>query len=267
MQTFKIILPSPLLTKYIRHYWILKDDSRVTVNERTLPTGCVNMIFHRGKPLMTNGRGLQPQAFISGQSMKFEDVHSTGKIDMISVVVEPCAARLFLHIPANLFYGQSVSTEETSDNGLKDISARIRGLNDDNLCIDIIEQFLIKRLYALPEHNIKRITAVLNKINTDPRINMNILADTACLGEKQLNRIFTEYVGASPKDFMRIIRIQRALHTMQKYPAVTFAQLAYECGFYDQSHMIKEFRQFSGYTPAEYISVCMPYSDYFSQDE
>lgn len=65
-----------------------------------------------GKPLMTNSLGLQPQAFISGQSMKFEDVHSTGKIDMISVVFEPCATRLFLHIPANLFYGQSVSTEK-----------------------------------------------------------------------------------------------------------------------------------------------------------
>ena len=42
------------------------------------------------------------------------------------------------------------------------------------------------------------------------------------------------------------------------------AQLEYECGYYDQAHFIKEFKQFSGYTPTEYRTVCEPYSDFFS---
>lgn len=267
MQTFRIIQPSSLLAGYIRHYWILKDDNAAPVTERTLPTGCVNLIFHRGKPLITNLHGLQPMAFISGQSMAFEDVRSTGEIDMIAVVFEPHATRTFLHIPANLFYMRSISVEETGDAGFKDIYECIQEENDDNVCIDIIEQFLIKRLYVIPEYNIKRVAAVLNKINTDTKTNMCSLSETACLSEKQLNRIFTEYVGASPKDFMRIVRIQRALYLLQCNTDISFVQLAYECGFYDQSHMIKEFRLFSGYTPAEYISVCMPYSDYFSREE
>ena len=41
--------------------------------------------------------------------------------------------------------------------------------------------------------------------------------------------------------------------------------VAYACGFADQSHMIREFRQFTGYTPAQYLVACAPVSDYFSQ--
>jgi AraC-like DNA-binding protein len=55
------------------------------------------------------------------------------------------------------------------------------------------------------------------------------------------------------------------LFVLQFNPHIDLTQLAFECGFYDQSHLIKEFKTFSGYTPAEYLAVCNPYSDYFSQ--
>ena len=62
----------------------------------------------------------------------------------------------------------------------------------------------------------------------------------------------------------RIIRIQRALSIMQDSPRINFAQLAYDCGYTDQSHMIKEFKQHSGNTPKEFLSLYNPFSDYFS---
>ena len=71
-------------------------------------------------------------------------------------------------------------------------------------------------------------------------------------------------VGANPKDYLRIVRFQKALHCLQMQPHGSLAQLAYECGYYDQPHFIKEFKQFSGYTPTEYRTVCEPHSDFFS---
>ena len=85
-----------------------------------------------------------------------------------------------------------------------------------------------------------------------------------CGGEKQFSRIFSEYIGIAPKDFLRIIRLQRTLSVLQHNPGISFAQLSYECGFTDQSHMIKEFKLFSGYTPKEYLNRYAPISDYFS---
>ena len=115
------------------------------------------------------------------------------------------------------------------------------------------------------EYNLKRISAVLHQINEQAKTNISELSETACLSSKQFNRIFLDYVGATPKEFLRIVRMQRALFKVQRNPSISFAQLAYECGFSDQSHMIKEFKLFSGYTPTEYLSLCAPYSDYFSE--
>ena len=110
----------------------------------------------------------------------------------------------------------------------------------------------------------KRLSTVLDEINLHPQVNTLQLSDVACLSTKQFGRVFTDYIGTTPKDFLRIVRMQRALYVLQQNPGSPFAQVAYECGFSDQSHMIKEFKLFSGYTPAEYLSVCAPVSDYFS---
>ena len=81
MQSFKIIKPIHILTPYVRYYWILEDGADVSVSERTLPTGCIQLVFHRGKRLLLVGKKeSQPQAFICGQCLNFSDVMSAGKI-------------------------------------------------------------------------------------------------------------------------------------------------------------------------------------------
>ena len=86
MQSFQLIKPCFALAPYIRHYWILQDDSIAPVSERTLPIGCMQLVFHKGKQLLLLGESeLQPQSFISGQSVGFSDVMSTGRIEMITV--------------------------------------------------------------------------------------------------------------------------------------------------------------------------------------
>lgn len=87
MQSFQIIKPCTALAPYIRHYWILQDDAVFPVAERVLPVGCMQMVFHKGRQLLSlSESALQPQSFISGQSVGFSDVQSTGKIEMITVV-------------------------------------------------------------------------------------------------------------------------------------------------------------------------------------
>ena len=87
MQSFKIIKPIHILTPYVRYYWILEDGADVSVSERTLPTGCIQLVFHRGKRLLLVGKKeSQPQAFICGQCLNFSDVMSAGKIETMQKV-------------------------------------------------------------------------------------------------------------------------------------------------------------------------------------
>lgn len=83
MQSFRIIKPTGELASYIRYYWILKDDAAFPVSERTLPVGCIQLVFHKGKQLLLlKERDLQPQSFVCGQSFGFSDVLSTGEIEI-----------------------------------------------------------------------------------------------------------------------------------------------------------------------------------------
>lgn len=183
---------------------------------------------------------------------------------MITVVFQPYAARAFLRIPLQLFHNRNISTDEVEDRELSDLSKRIADTPDNDYCIRLIEQFFIHRLVSLPEYNLKRMSAVLQEIRIRPQVNAMELSGIACLSKKQFSRIFVDYVGTTPKEYLRVVRMQRALYLLQTDTTLSFAQVACECGFFDQSHMINEFRFFSGYTPTEYLSVCAPYSDYFS---
>lgn len=158
MQTFRIVKPAPALSPYIRYYWILRDDAALPVLERTLPVGCVQLVFHKGKRLMCLQESrLQPQSFISGQSFGFSDVVSTGVIEMITVVFQPYAAKVFLQIPLHLFNGQNVSTDEVEDRELSDLSYRITDTPDNDQCIWLIEQFFFRRLASGSEYNLKPV--------------------------------------------------------------------------------------------------------------
>ena len=237
MQSFQLIKPCLALAPYIRHYWILQDDSVTPVSERTLPIGCMQLVFHKGKQLLLLGES----------------------------ELQPYAVKALFHIPSHLFHGQNVDTDAMEDVELSDLVKQVTDTSDNAVSIRLIEQFFLRRLYTLPEYNLKRMSVVFHEINLQPQINIAHLSETACLSSKQFGRIFADYVGTTPKEFIRIVRMQRALSMLQQDATIPFVQVAYECGFSDQSHMIKEFKLFSGYTPAEYLSVCAPYSDYFSE--
>lgn len=266
MQSFRIIKPSDILSPYIHHFWILKDTGPENVTERVTPIGCMQIVFHRGCRLNTdNDNTIQPQSFVGGQAMTFYDVRSTGNLDMIVAVLQPYAGRFFLHQSANLFMNAKISTDDTSDIELKELANRIIEDYDDLNCIRKIEKFFIQRLYDIPDYEVKKWQTVQWLINNTISVDITKLADVACLSERQFRRTFNENFGISPKQFLRTIRMQRALSLLEHTSDITFAQLAYSCGFSDQSHMIKEFRTFSGYTPEEYIAICPPVSDYFSE--
>jgi len=264
MEEFQIIQPSPLLAPYVKHYWFLKTDNISQSVQRIIPTGNVCLVFHRGENMFSVSKGeQQPKAFISGQSTGYSDLQQRGTVDMISVTFQPHGAKAFFAVPVNELLESTISINDISDPALVELQNYLMDAHDILSCVRLIEAFLMKRLNIVKVINYQRMNAVIQSINAR-QTNIENLAQTSCLSYKQFKRIFSEYIGANPKDFLRIIRFQRALYTLQIYPQTNLTQLAFECGYYDQPHLIKEFKTFSGYTPSAYISICAPYSDYFT---
>ena len=148
-----------------------------------------------------------------------------------------------------------LTAEELEDRELRELENSLLNTYDDSHCIRLIENFLLKRIRSISEYNLKRIDSAIRLINYG-ETEVSTLADAACLSTTQFNRILSEIVGSNPKEFSRTIRFQRALYILEHNPQISLIALAYECGYYDQSHLIREFKTYSDYTPTEYLAIC-----------
>lgn len=272
MESFQTMLPSPALAPYVRYYWLLETDSPVLGTERVIPSGNVQMLFYRGNPILFSSshdeRLVDNQVLLSGQFIGFSDLSFTGTIKILAVIFHTHAASAFFRMPVSELCNRKVSADEAGDRELQELEDRILYEADDLNCIRLVERFLLSRLNPPKEHNLERMFSAIHTINRSKgEVRISDLASSVFLSTKQFQRVFTGHVGISPKEFLRIVRFQHSLYVLQSNPGISFSQLAYECGFYDQSHLINEFKVFSGYTPKEYLAVCAPHSDYFSQED
>lgn len=271
METFRIQLPSLLLAPYIKHFWILETDCATHASERIIPYGNIQMLFYRGDPVVLSSSGeaerVKDCALLCGQSVGYSDIRLTGRLRIIAVVFQVYGASAFFRMPMFELGERKVVFADAGDRPLLDLQEQVLEASGDDAAIRLIEQFLLGRLHPLKDYNLQRMQAAIGRIDRmKGETSLADLCEAACLSPKQFRRVFTGHIGINPKDFLRIIRFQHALSVLQASPGILFSRLAYECGYSDQSHLINEFKTFSGYTPKEYLSVCPPYSDYFTEE-
>ncbi len=95
-------------------------------------------------------------------------------------------------------------------------------------------------------------------------IGMKEISREIFYSEKHMRRLFMQHIGASPKAFARIARVNYALRLLTTQ-GVRSADVAAETGYYDQSHFIRDFRQVCGVSPQEYLrNASLFYNDYFN---
>lgn len=224
MERFNIIQPSIVLAPYVKHYWLLESDD-VVHSQRIIPTGNIELCFHKGSLMKRDGE-LIPVTSLSGQSLSFVDLVPTGAVNMIAVVFHPFGARAFFNLPIYELSGLIASADDMNMYSLKELEDKILHEADDNVCIRLIESFLISRLHPFKEYNYRRMVAAINTINlSDGELSVSRLAETVALSRKQFQRIFNEHVGTTPKEFMRIIRFHKALYMLQNNPDMNLPPL------------------------------------------
>lgn len=264
MEQFQIIQPSKLLRTYVKQYWFLVIDNAERSSQRYVPSGCAMLAFHRGdKIYSTLHQQIQPRSSLCGQSALYTDTVYSGNLNLITIVFQSVAARPIFGIPMNGLRDKNIDVELLGDSSLIDLEKRLMDAEDNHLCVHLIEQYLLNKLYGFTSDRFDRMNAVVQSINNGQH-DIVELSQTACLGYKQFKRVFSEYTGLNPKEYLQITRFRKALHSLHAGSQTHLSQLAYDWGYCDKSHLIKDFRTFIGYTPKEYLSICDPYSEYLS---
>ncbi len=80
-------------------------------------------------------------------------------------------------------------------------------------------------------------------------IKIDQLAKNACMSNRQFERVFKERIGLSPKFYSRHVRFTKAWLLKENRPAITWTEIAYKCGYFDQMHLIRDFQSFAGTNP------------------
>ncbi len=253
------IKPTGILSKYINNYFIVENDNSEDYlpNERVYPCGYATLVFHYGSPSIFQKKdsikNIEPNLVICGQQTSYYDLSLSGKTGLILIVFKPHGVKSFFNFPITELLNENLSLHDLLNNEAIELEDKLFNSPNNILRITLLENFLIKRLiqnneFERVEHAIKTIE------NSKGQIKTQDIAHEICLGIKQLERTFSKYVGINPKKYASIIRFQNVIQINSKNDK-SMSQLAYDNGYYDQSHFIHDFKSLTGLTPKVFLNT------------
>lgn len=264
---FKVIYPSKVLTPFVKYYWVFEQNYLARTIERGIPIGCMQLVFHRKNQVFsTSINDYQPKAFVDGQMSTYWDLHYEGENETVAVTFTPQGVQAFFNAPIVEFFSKNIPVECLGDRQFADLQQTVLNADDRMECIRIIEDFLLKRLVQV-NPDIAGCEYTVRQLESNANVSIKELSSVSNICYKQFYRRFMSNVGISPKQFAKIIRFQKTLSALQNGFNSNLMELAFKCGYYDASHIVREFKEFSGYAPNEYINMYNPFSDYFLQKE
>lgn len=261
--------PSVQLSKFVKQYWTIEScvaDNQIHT-QRIVPNGLQELAFYLGdRPISTDtAKSISENAIITGHLREFYDLNISGKLSVFSITFKPQGLSMFFNVPLNEIYNKNVPFKYLFKYDTVGLEHKLFEANSFIERIIIIENFLLGILArSANKYDYDRIEHSIGVINrTRGLVNVDFLASQTCLSRKQFERIFSQYVGTTPKQFLKTIRFQNTLDIKSKNKSSNLTDLTYRCGYFDQSHMIKDFQKLAGMTPKQYFNECEPYSDYF----
>ncbi|HEX4440639.1 MAG TPA: helix-turn-helix domain-containing protein [Thermoanaerobaculia bacterium] len=247
-------LPSPELRELVERLWWLEGEAEEIVAEPIPPDGHAEIVVHAGEPFRETERGggepRQERVLLAGQTTRAVRVAPTGFARVAGARLRPDAAHALFGCP------QWELTDRVAD--LRDVApALARTLRDDVAGRERGEEML-SGLDAALSASASRLRRAERPVSPALRlaaergglVRVDDLARRMGVTPRQTERLFRERVGLSPKLFLRIVRFQRALSAIRARRRTAWADLAVALGFYDQSHLIRDFRGFAGGAPA-----------------
>ena len=223
MEKIQVIQPTKLLAPYIKQYWFLRIDDVKQGFQRSIPAGCVALVFHKGNKIISSfHKGTQPQSYISGQINTYSDIEFSF-LDMVIILFQPIGCRMFFPYPMKEFTNQNIGIDLLDNTCLVELEERINEAADTYQIVRLIEEYLLNRLCKNIPCHANRMMATIHNIN-EGEGNISVLSQTACLGYKHFKRIFAEYVGLNPKDFIQITRFRKTFHILQSTPQISICK-------------------------------------------
>lgn len=246
------IAPAPPLRRHVDRYTVITPDREAAgpLPWRILPEGSSHLLLH----VFRDER--PPQLGFVGPRSVFADIDRRGREFSLAVKFKPAGATPFLRLPMAELSDRSLPIEELwpSDGaGLRDRMRESLDRRDLPGCLAAIETALLRRMHRKPLHRLVDAAADLIE-RAGGCTTVRELAAKLGVTERHLRSVMSRHVGLGPKRLARITRVTDTLRKAEQHARRQWAALAAAGGYWDQSHMIDDFRALLGESPEAFLT-------------
>jgi len=254
-QEFK---PKGILKDFIQCYFICETETNVLSEDKVFASGSVEIMFNLGatrKQFSLNGNLItEPAIQLWGQVLKPVGIKSLGKHSIFRIRFFSHTAICFFNEAIEQFNDAVFNLEDVIGNKVNEVHSKLLEAHTITQKIEITEHFLIERLLFFHK-KINKLNLVSNVISElvqeEYKTNMNTIAHRHGVSSRYLQKIFLQYAGVTPNLFRKINRFLKSLYLMAKN-SNSLTSIAHHCGYFDQSHFIKDFKEFTGTAPSDF---------------
>ncbi len=245
--------PAPPLAEFVEWFWYCED---VPTHDRAriLPSGTVELVVNlRDDEVRLEGpvRRRLSGAVVSGAYGGFLVIDPMQHASMIGVHFKPGGAAPFLGTALSDLTDAHADLETLWGRSAVELRERLCAADTPAERFAVLEQMLTARLSRAPGRH-RAVPTALAAFE-QPEARVRDVAARVGLSQRRFIRVFAAEVGLTPKLYGRVRRFQRARELVRTATKPDWAAVAVACGFFDQSHLIRDFRGFSGLTPEEYL--------------
>jgi len=266
MLTTYFISPHPLLQDFVDTYFLSTSENNIITFDGYWPaTNESNLVFYMGDPpqhdnaYCSESELSHKKNYLIGLLTRSNGyARFTGRLHTFVIQFKANGINKIFRLPMNQFTDKIYTTEDVFGNSVKDLHEQLR----ESATIQQMTRHANTFLLAFLNHHKKTgllhdgITAVSREIYTTANLrSVEQYAHKANMSVRNFERRFIEQAGVSAKLYTKLVRFNEVMKVKMMQPVKNWTSIAYECGYYDQMHLIKDFKQFTDFTPTEFFRL------------
>lgn len=252
--------PAPPLHDSILAIWDWRAEPGAFRLERILPSPgagiIVNLLEDQTRVCSDDSRRYCERtggSVFSGQATRSFLIDTAEQIAVMGVVFRSGAAARFLREPMHRLSDRHVALDDLGANDVGGLRERLLDTADAVARIDVLQTWLRARFTPAALH--PAINYALRALGDRPQVaRIGDLIEASGYSPRRFGSLFRDQVGIGPKRYARLQRFRAVVASAQGDRRIEWLQVAADCGFHDQPHLVREFRTFAGMTPSQYLT-------------
>jgi len=258
--------PSPPLSAFVDLFWLYEGYAVPHQRERLLPDGTVELVINLNEDKIRVYNSDHADDFhtisgcvVSGPRSEFFIIDTESEAMTVGVHFKPGGAFPFFKVPPAELSNQSVGLDCLWGAASGHLREQLLQAPTPETKFCAMERCLMERL-AKPLERHPAVAFAVDRLSREGQAPaVTEVVEQVGFSQRHFIEIFGNEVGLTPKLFCRVSRFQRIIRTAHAHGDINWAQLALDCGYYDQSHFIHDFQSFAGITPSEYLERRTPH--------